>query len=618
MTVTIDLGEPLTDSVEESLKASKGWFDRLAESIPFVKKILNFSEEIVEKRRQGSAFEAPTGPAGPEKVSLDAREGIFSFSAGSDLAKQLAEIDRKLVADFHSSSLWLRRSSVNQKLDHGLEAYVDELTAYIVKGDTRTFFRTSLFFAHSKPEFGSLGESGISEVSKGRLLAKIREERVPAEVNYSLLLTFGGRFGDEHIFRQGIDSMRTGYAGEKRGFLGGSGGSDGKPGDNSIGLLGEGEFALIQRNTNKFLERIGSTAHLVPILRAQFRLLLTTHLNEDLAVRLVSQVKIAWKYKLVEKKLRDLSSWPELPSDANLLDSTRRWFKVLTMEKLKELSLTELFTGFLYRPGILFERNTTAGIAEIESIPWMAGLTTFEVPEVSDGRPLAQAIYKRYLGGFSDWADYLRQGQGAGIPLHTKARCQRVLLFLVTEFGPLGDFERFFEPPTLVIDWSRKFDLHGLTYFCDSYRLSLAFSKRVDEQRLFDILLAMLPQPPNGWTDFRDAAEQIVLCLFLNGTPMRRFKLDEMLVRTITWLKYAAEHEEEEMFDELLSFFSYLEAGVLTDLVPERVERHNFNERRRALWIEHARSLAIAGDEGWAKWKQDCRSQNEMIDRITR
>jgi hypothetical protein len=173
-------------------------------------------------------------------------------------------------------------------------------------------------------------------------------------------------------------------------------------------------------------------------------------------------------------------------------------------------------------------------------------------------------------------------------------------LLMVATFGPRPDFEPYLGPLTLDIDTTEKWDMYTLTYFCDLYRLSLAYRRRIDEQRLFNLLLQQFPQPPHGWEHFSAAAEHFILCLFLNGSPVRRFQLDRMLERTLRWATHASKTNDPTMLDEALTILHFLEIGTLADLVPENIEQHQFQERRRTLWLDHARRLSDA--DGWQRW----------------
>ncbi|RCK81657.1 MAG: hypothetical protein OZSIB_0791 [Candidatus Ozemobacter sibiricus] len=533
----------------------------------------------------------------------------FSETEATSARDELRKLDRHLLAHIDDTAAWRRRAALSAGLKAVSSALVGAGTAAILDHDEGELLNTTMQFAETDPRFRSLLTPNLTSLKRGALLASIRNVHLDAEFHYLLHLAFAWRFRDADIFRQAIDAMRTGYAGSERTFHAFRDGqviSGTRPeGANRIGLMTPADEPRIRMNVNNFLLRMGcASIQPVALVRQQFRILLSAHLTPELANKLVSPIAVTpAPGSLVARKKADLDHWPHLPESERRTAATRRWFDTLTMEKIREISLDDMFTGALYRPTFLFTRADPEFAAELRSISWMTALPDTEFPPVSDGKPLAEAIYRRYLARASDWSAYFRLALGRGATLHHKARAQRLLLLMVTRFGPQKDFEPLIEP--LVIDLGRQspWDLYNLTLYCDIYRLSLAFRRKVDEQRLFNALLARLPEPPHGWSDFRDAAEHFILCLFLNGSQVRRFQLDRMLERTMRWLDQALQVvQDETMVDEILTLLSFLEVGTLADLVPENIEQHQFQERRRTLWMDHARRFATPN--GFQDWLQ--------------
>lgn len=532
----------------------------------------------------------------------------YSLAQVNNLRESLRQIDKRLLARIEDAPLWHKRAQLSAGIKARPSAVISEGTAAILEGNQAALLLAILQFAQVDPKLAPLMEGTLPARERGNLLATIRSPAFEAELHYALHLAFAWRFQDPDIFRQAIDSMRSGYAGEKRPFhvfretqvVG----PTREAGANSIGLMSAGDLPRIRMNVNNFLLRIGGgQVDLVAITRAQFRILLSTHLTGEIAAGLVSSMRSRDTPKgVLGRKWKDIDSFPNLPESERRLASTRRWFETITMEKIREISLSDMFTGQLYRPSFLFSRHDPELAAEISRVKWMNGLDDTDFPGVSDGKPLAQAIYKRFSKGNAEWSEYFRLAQGRRAGPHTKARAQRLLLLLVTEFGPLKEFEKYIEPLVLDLGEQSVWDLYSLTLYTDIYRLSLVFQRKVDEQRLFNFMLNRLPEPPHGWQDFRDAAEHFILCLFLNGSPVRRFQLDRMAERTMRWFDHAVNvARDEKMVDEILTLLSFLEVGTLADLVPENLEQHQFQERRRAIWMEHARQFASA--HGFDEWR---------------
>ncbi|MBF0500355.1 MAG: hypothetical protein HQM09_09485 [Candidatus Riflebacteria bacterium] len=570
----------------------------------------------------------------------------YSDSGKGEFLRRIREIDNILFGHIEQPLLWRERADLSLKLDAKLSATIGRMTAGILDADQKSFLAAAHAYAKLFPEFAALSRDDVNIASKGELLATIRGNKLEAEVHYGLLLAFAERFEDPDIFRQAVDSMRTGYAAERRVFHNfsehdGAGvaelGSAGK-----LSLMGLKDLARIQVNVNRFLQLAGCgpAVWLLPIVKAQFHLLLKTHLSENIAQRLVpyqwprdkshspeishdvvkqrilgielgavlTSTKMEISHDLQKQKLVDLHAWPDLPSRNSRSESTRRWYSLLTMDRMKDSSLQDFFTGSLYRPALTFPRVAPSGDGELERIPWLAALSTSELPETSDGKPVARAIFNRYVDGHSDWGEYFQLCMNARDGVAGLARSQRVLLFLVADYGAMADFRRYILPPDFEHGQTQQWDIHLLTLYCDIYRLCMSYHIPINDQRLFEMLLAHIPRPPNRWADFRGSAEWVTMCLFLSSSPKRRFQLDELLNRALLWLGHIGTTADETMMDEILTILSFLEIGVLADLVPEKLEQHQFRERRRSLWLEHARALSGGGANAFPRWLAACRS----------
>lgn len=580
-----------------------------------------------------------TGPAAPRRAqprykgaSLTELQA-YTDSGKGEMRARIREIDAALFGKIEQPVLWLERAELSLRLNARLSATVGRMTAAILADDQAAFLAAIHAWAALFPEFAALNRDEVSARVRGELLAAIRRKEVEAETQYGLLLAFAEQFTDSDMFRQAVDSMRTGYSAERRNFhefsehegiTAAETGSGGK-----LSLMGENNLPRIRINVNRFLQLIscGPGSSLSPVVQRQFHLLLRTHLPEEIARKLVSYpeqlskpASTPYPYQkkatatthasVYDTKVADLDAWPELPEKEKRDESTLRWYNLLTMDRLKEASLQDFFTGSLYRPAIFFQRETPTRDGEIECIPWMANLPLSELPGISDGKPIARAIFNRFSEGYADWGEYFslasraREGvaEVAGL-----ARSQRILLLLVSDYGAMADFRKFILPLNFEHEQHQKWDIHLLILYCDLYRLYMAYHLPLNDQRLFEMLLAHIPVPPNGWEDFRGAAEWVVMCLFLSNSPKRRFQLDELLNRAILWLGYAANSGDETMMDEILTILSFLEIGVLADLIPERLEQHQFKERRRAVWLEHARTLACGGASAFDYWLKTCR-----------
>ncbi len=527
-----------------------------------------------------------------------------------DDPRKLDEIDRQLTAAIDQPELWRKRAFLCLENNQRPAALVSDLTACILGNDAAAFLQKVREFAKSDQDLRALFDPHLPETEKGRILSVIRRARLEAEFHYAFNLAFAATFADAAIFAQAVDSMRTGYSGERRPFLGLA------EATKQLGLLRPEEMAKIKSNVTFFIRRMGGIGQVTHILEKQFHILLTAHLGEKTANTLIPPDKLS---SCNCPRCRDLAVWPGTGEGGAVAvrDSAERWHKLVGMERLKEISLAEMFTGDLYRPVFRYAQSISDSWRELTDVPWMRDLPPGVIPAESDGKPIARAIFQRFsLGGLGrDWDLYFRNARGRNATIPMRARAQRVLLWLVSEFGPLRDFEEHIVPfeffaKEFMQDSRRlgsagvgqKRDIFLLTLCCDSFRLHQVYQNEFDSQKVFVKLLNGFPLPPDDWVHFRDSAEQVIFCLFLDSSPGRTSMLATMLDRALRWAGHACRVGNEEMLDEVLTVMSYLEVGVLMDQLPKAMGKHHLHERRRALWMEHARNLAIGKEAAFKKW----------------
>lgn len=308
-----------------------------------------------------------------------------------------------------------------------------------------------------------------------------------------------------------------------------------------------------------------------------------------------------------------IKRWPESANDPNLSPAMQRWVKLFSMEKIRETPLRDFFTGDLYRPPFMFvraeEESQNNGMLKsgswLKGRGWLESLDKSEFPEVCDGKPIARAIYRRFSDGNPDWCDFFKQALKTD-DYAMKAKAQRLLLLMVSEFGPHQVFADFIEPLQVTARNDEVWDIYRLTMYCDMFRLCLAYRRPIDEQRLFNMLINRIPQPPRGWQDFGGSAEWIIMCLLLTSSPVRRFQLDNLTGRAMKWLSHGCVTNDDEVFAGTMMITSFLSIGILADLVPEKLEMHQLLEKRRVFWIQHAFGLASQGEKAFGTWQKAC------------
>lgn len=596
-------------------------------------------EKLKVSKEGGEVVEGLTGNTGQTRkhttLNLDNAPSLGE-SEISSLQQQLLEIDRQLNSNATRADLWQQRSEVAGRMRLKISALAAMMNSAVLQGNVELLADCIFQYCSDRPDLKALLQPAISEIDKGKLLSAIRSEKTGSEFHYVLLLVFAARFNDIDIFNQAVAGMKTGFAGEKRDFCSfnesrvASGG--GMNVENRVELLTEKDYPRIEMNLKVFLRHVGccSSNGGVKAVRLQLMRMLTVHLNEKttncLFAYLSGKQESPYAYQrfhadrvsqfyMADRFCDLINRWPESAGDSHLSAGVSRWLKLFSMEKIRETPLRDFFTGDLYRPPFMFSRREEETLPHglLKGSGWLSGknwtqeLSNEEFPEICDGKPISRAFYKRFSEGQSDWSFFFAQALKTD-DFVMKAKAQRLLLLMVSEFGPHPAFAGFIEPLKVSLKIEGTWDIYRLTMYCDVFRLCLAYRRPIDEQRLFDMLLTRLPRPPRGWEDFIGSAEWIIMCLLMTSSPKRRFQLDDLMNRALLWLAEADRLNDEEMFAGAMTVLSFLSIGILADLVPEKLEMHQLLEKRRVFWIQHAFGLASQGEKAFNAWQTACRS----------
>lgn len=628
---------PVEDFITLQAEQAAKRAETLQSTWKFVFKDLKKKKQVIEIELQTAAFEklevakegGEVGAAGTvssrkrtqkTKINLaDVPEpGSSEVSA---LRNDLEQVDRQLLQNVADARLWNQRAEICRRMRLRVSAVASLMNGALLSKDNQALAECIFEFARLRPEFKALTQEAVTEVEKGRLLADIRKETVNSEFYYMLMLAFAAKFNDADIFMQAVASMKTSFPGENREFYGfkeirsASGG--GMNVENRVELLTENNFSQINMNVKKFVQQVGCCPDIACIGLARFQLhkVLSIHLSRKSADALVSLSGFSGSpgsYRVdrlprnegfIEYFYRRIDAWPESMEYPDQTPAVTRWLKLLVMDKIKETPLKDFFTGDLYKPPYMFYRQDEEG--GLHRVGWIKELPPDQFPDVSDGRPLARAIYYRFADNNADWDDYFKWALKRG-DTEAVSKTQRLLLLMVSEFGPHPAFKQYIMPMVINRLPTEKFDIYDLTMYCDMYRLCLAYRQPIDEQRLFNMLISRSPLPPHGWEEFKNSAEWIILCLLLTSSPQRRFQLDNMIVRATRWMRDARDHNDRNRFAEALTVYSFLCIGILADLVPEKLELHQLLEKRKVIWMEHAFAASARGKAAFAEWQQAC------------
>ena len=165
-----------------------------------------------------------------------------------------------------------------------------------------------------------------------------------------------------------------------------------------------------------------------------------------------------------------INRWPDSAADSGLSQGVSRWLKLFSMEKIRETPLRDFFTGELYRPPFMFNRQEEETLPQglLKGSGWLSGrswtqdLSLDDFPALCDGKPIARAIYRRFSEGQKDWSLFFSQALKTD-DFAMKAKAQRLLLLMVSEFGPHPAFAAFVEPLKVSLKIEGSWDIYRLT-----------------------------------------------------------------------------------------------------------------------------------------------------------
>ncbi|MDJ0851945.1 MAG: hypothetical protein QNK04_26535 [Myxococcota bacterium] len=504
----------------------------------------------------------PGGPAFPKDGEPEGGEDEEPVTSRAQAAvrARIGELDADLGRDVRDAPRWRERARCSRQLGNARGGLVADLVASALESPRDLEALAACHREHgTHPE---LFEAAEDEDVKGRLLAETRRPGLSAEESYTLQLCFAWRFRDADVLHTAVETMRGGFAGGRLAFhrfedhdqrsLEPVDADEAPPLD-----VPEADEIQLAQSIRRFRDGLSGTPKPIErIILKQLAVLLSANVKGGLPVD--SVLDLPPTPDLGEPwatRWRQLEALPELPED--LARSRRLWLETAAMEGIRSARPEELFVGEVYRPAF-----------------------TWNFYEAS--QELVETIFDDYSRGVPAWDAPLRPGSD----WIDRAKSQRLLLYLATRYGPLDDFASF------VLEPGTETDYYTTLMNCDIYRLSLLFGRRMDEDRFFEHIIERLPRPESAsaHVDFRDLAENMLLCLFLSQPPGRNRFLEQLLHRTLEWLEQRG--EREEVVDELLGVISYLAAGYVDLSLTKAATRYRFYARLKALWMDHAHRLA--------------------------
>lgn len=151
-----------------------------------------------------------------------------------------------------------------------------------------------------------------------------------------------------------------------------------------------------------------------------------------------------------------------------------------------------------------------------------------------------------------------------------ETKSQRLLLRTVTDFGASEAFNK------LIGNFEYNSNFNIVVMNCDIYRLKLIYKHIFSEESFFKALEENLP---HYFVDFRDAVENMILCLFLSSTTQKESFLISLCKKTIE--KFKESSKTDFFLMKILVLFAYIGATSLLETLPESIAEYNFKERRK-------------------------------------
>ncbi|WP_372365596.1 hypothetical protein [Candidatus Uabimicrobium sp. HlEnr_7] len=491
-----------------------------------------------------------------QKLKKAAKKKMVIKDTRLNYIEKLKEVDSLLVEDIANANLWQQRAQLSYDLGNVMCGVVAHLTSCIISNNHSALL--SFLQKNSNARELDIPELFIDDHPKGKILAKIRDCKMyKAELSYVLQLCFAHRFNDEDVRNNALAAMRIGYARTEYKF------HIFEDFDKSVekvvqsSKIEEEELVAIKKKSLEFLSGL-SDAKLEQrvVIERQFALVLQNNFGKEV-LPLEDADPSSWMEEWQEI-LQYLQNYHSIETD-KVDDTYKIWLEKLSLKDLKNTSFENIFTGDVYRPVFNFDFKEK---------------TTKEV----------EVIYNDYANGGTGWRDQFSHKYTA----FDNAKNQRKLLYLITQYGPLPDFE------DCIYDFVFG-DIHFNTIImnCDIYRLHLMYNKKINEREFFDEMLAIFPRPNSGYSliDFCDGMENVILCLFLSSYQKRDDIFMQIFDKILEWIDFYPSY-----LTELLTLVAFLQIGIVYHKLPDSVCAYNFYARKKSLWMNHANYIS---QNGW-------------------
>lgn len=523
--------------------------------------------EFYKKAQTKKVQKTKTGVQNLPKVKKE-----VDASEWTRLRNEIYKIDNDLLEDITNSELWLERSNISNAFDNNSSAIVAKLTSDIIEKDLNSFLQSTEQYINNQENSEFKNSLKINdENSKGKVLLEIRNKISSAELDFAYQLYFSKKFKDSDVFDYAVNTMIKGYSNTNRNFHEFEEKSFGKTSDDTAVINSE-SFENIKNNISEFIDILDNyQSEYKNIVLRQFKIMLDSNLPFDIDNILnIEKVKIDSSEEALLRISKLIDNYPALPDDAKR--STEKWFSLIEMKNIKSVPIKDFFTGEIYRSSFASDFDPVNETKDIYESYLNNELLLDNISEqiIDKNKSVINTNIKKV---FSNKGSELE-----------RAKSQRILLHLITEYGPLKDFQKM----TLTPEYNNSF-YNIIVMNCDIYRINLRYGIKIDENTFFENLINSVSGPFVSIIDFKDAIENIIFCLFISQSPRRKEFLNIILEKCMNW--FVKVSDDNDFIEEILTTISFLEASILLDDIPDSIAEYNFKARRNSLWIEYAAFL---------------------------
>lgn len=510
------------------------------------------------------------------KSVFNKEKRTINDSEWEKLRNRVYLIDNELLDNIINTELWLERSQISEYFDNKISSLISKLTIDIINRDNKNFIKNLEEYIKQNENSDFIKNiNDNDENSKGKVLLDIRNKKSVAEIDFSYQLYYANKFNDKDVFDYAVNSMLKGYSNTIKGFHDFEEKSFGKL-HNDFDSLNNENTENIKNNINNFINVIENfNPEYKNIVLKQLKIMIDSNIpfNTD---NLVYIEDISYTDSNLKELDNLLKNYPALPQ--NYDKATEKWFSTIEMKNIKSVDIKDFFTGEIYRSSFASDFNAIEESQKIYS-RYIDGEILNESDEINNIKseldPKKRAEIKGQL--------FNRVFRFKGKSSLDAPKSQRILLHIITEHKPLKDFQKL----TLDPVYNDSF-YNTIVMNCDIFRINLAYRIKIDESFFFENMIESISKPYVLFIDFKDAVENIILCLFISQNSRRKEFLNIILKKCMEWFTHL---ENVRFMKEILTTISLIQAGILLDDIPDSISEYNFRSRKNSLWIEYASYL---------------------------